>query len=156
MFNKEITMKVILRQDVDNLGEMGSIVNVKNGYARNYLIPRGMAYYASPSALKAFEAEKKQILKRRAEEKSVADEVAAKIAELQISIPMKVGEEGKLFGSVTSQMIADALGSRGYDYIDKRNIVIEEAIKSLGVFDVKVKLHAEVNATMKIWVISDE
>jgi len=111
-------MKVILRQDVDNLGEMGSIVNVKNGYARNYLIPRGMAYYASPSALKAFEAEKKQILKRRAEEKSVADEVAAKIAELQISIPMKVGEEGKLFGSVTSQMIADALGSRGYDYID--------------------------------------
>ncbi|MCK5740835.1 MAG: 50S ribosomal protein L9 [Chlorobi bacterium] len=149
-------MKVILRQDVDNLGEMGSIVNVKNGYARNYLIPRGMAYYASPSALKAFEAEKKQILKRRAEEKSVADEVAAKIAELQISIPMKVGEEGKLFGSVTSQMIADALGSRGYDYIDKRNIVIEEAIKSLGVFDVKVKLHAEVNATMKIWVISDE
>jgi large subunit ribosomal protein L9 len=133
MFNKEITMKVILRQDVDNLGEMGSIVNVKNGYARNYLIPRGMAYYASPSALKAFEAEKKQILKRRAEEKSVADEVAAKIAELQISIPMKVGEEGKLFGSVTSQMIADALGSRGYDYIDKRNIVIEEAIKSLGV-----------------------
>lgn len=149
-------MKVILRQDVDNLGEMGNIVNVKNGYARNYLIPRGMAYYASPSALKAFEAEKKHILKRRAEEKSVADEVAAKIAELQISIPMKVGEEGKLFGSVTSQMIADALGSRGYDYIDKRNIVIEEAIKSLGVFDVKVKLHAEVNATMKIWVISDE
>ena len=148
-------MKVILRQDVDNLGQMGSIVNVKPGYARNYLIPRELAYHATPNALRIFEQEKKQFEKIRAFEKADAEKIAAQITDLQISIPMKVGEEGRLYGSVTSQMIAQELELRGYE-IDKRQIIIEDAIKTLGVFDVKVKLHSEITANLKIWVISEE
>lgn len=148
-------MKVILRKDINTLGTIGEIVGVKDGYARNYLIPRNLAYYASPGAIKRIEVEKKQLAKRHAKEKDYAEQIAAQLLELQISIPMKVGEEGKLYGSVTSQMIANELNAKGFD-IDKRNIFIEEAIKSLGVFDVKVKLHTEVNGNLKIWVIAEE
>jgi large subunit ribosomal protein L9 len=149
------SMKVILRQDVDNLGQMGSIVNVKPGYARNYLIPRELAYHATPNALRIFELEKKQFEKIRAFEKADAEKISAQIADLQISIPMKVGEEGRLYGSVTSQMIAQELELRGYE-IDKRQIIIEDAIKTLGVFDVQVRLHTDITANLKIWVISEE
>ena len=149
------SMKLILRQDVPNLGDMGSIVSVKPGYARNFLIPRELAYYATPSALKAFEYEKKQYEKLQAIEKKDAEAIAGQLAELQISIPMKVGEEGKLYGSVTTQMIASELTLRGFE-IDKRHILIEEPIRSLGVFDVKVKLHTDVTTNLKIWVINEE
>jgi len=149
------SMKVILRQDVDNLGQMGNIVNVKPGYARNYLIPRELAYHATPNALRIFELEKKQFEKLRAFEKADAEKIAVQIADLQISIPMKVGEEGRLYGSVTNQMIAQELELRGYE-IDKRQIMIDDTIKTLGVFDVKVKLHSEITANLKIWVISEE
>lgn len=148
-------MKVILRQDMDNLGEMGDVVNVKDGYARNYLIPRELVYYASEGAMKKLEVEKKQYRKRIAKEKEVAQDMSEKMSDLSISIAMKTGEEGRLYGSVTPQMIAQELKLRGFD-IDRRNIVIEDAIKSLGVFDVKVKLHPEVIATLKVWVISEE
>lgn len=148
-------MKVILRQDVDNLGQMGTIVNVKPGFARNYLIPRELAYHATPNALRIFELEKKQFEKLRAFEKADAEKIAVQISDLQVSIPMKVGEEGRLYGSVTTQMIAQELELRGYD-IDKRQILIEDTIKTLGVFDVKVKLHSEIIANLKIWVISEE
>ena len=148
-------MKIILRQDVPNVGEMGEIVTVKDGYARNYLIPKEMAYYASPSAVKKLEIEKKAQSKKLELEKAQAEEIAEKFADIQISIPMKVGEEGKLYGSVTPQMIADELALRGYE-IDRRSIVIEEPIKTLGVFDVKAKLHPEVVTNLKVWVISDE
>ncbi len=148
-------MKIILRQDVDNLGQMGTIVNVKPGYARNYLIPRELAYHATANALKIFEQEKKQYEKLRAFEKADAEKISAQIADLQISIPMKVGEEGRLYGSVTTQMIAQELELRGYD-IDKRQIIIDDSIKSLGVFDVKLKLHTDITANLKIWVISEE
>ncbi|MFH1050721.1 MAG: 50S ribosomal protein L9 [bacterium] len=148
-------MKVILRQDVDNLGQMGTIVNVKPGYARNYLIPRELAYHATTNALRVFEQEKKQYEKLRAFEKADAEKIALQIADLQISIPMKVGEEGRLYGSVTSQMIAQEMELRGYD-IDKRQIMIDDTIKSLGVFDVKLRLHSEITANLKIWVISEE
>jgi large subunit ribosomal protein L9 len=153
--NKVNKMKVILRQDVTNLGIMGSTVNVKPGYARNFLIPRELAYFATPSALRAFEVEKKQFEKLRALEKADAEQIAIQLADLQISISMKVGEEGKLYGSVTNQMIAQELSLRGFE-IDKRHILIDESIKSLGVFDVKVKLHSEVSSNLKIWVISEE
>lgn len=148
-------MKIILRQNVPNLGDMGEVVNVKDGYARNYLIPREMAYFASEGAIKRIEVEKRQYSKRLADEKVSAEAIAAKIAELQISIPMKVGEEGKLYGSVTQQLIAQELSLRGFE-IDRRNIIIDDAIRTLGVFDVKVKLHPEVLADLKIWVISEE
>jgi large subunit ribosomal protein L9 len=148
-------MKVILRKDVENLGEMGEVVTVKDGFARNYLIPREMAYYASEGSIKRLEVEKKQYEKRLALEKVKAEEIASKIADIQVSVAMKVGDEGRLYGSVTPQMIANELALRGYD-IDKRNIVIEDPIKTLGVFDVKAKLHPEVISTLKVWVISEE
>ncbi len=148
-------MKVILRKDITNLGNIGEIITVKDGYARNYLIPRGHAYYASPGAIKAIEQEKKLHLKRVAKEKSEAEVIASQIAEKQITIAMKVGEEGKLYGSVTSSMISEELALLGYS-IDKRNILIEEPIKSLGVFDVKVKIYQDVFAIIKVWVISEE
>jgi len=148
-------MKIILRQNIENLGKIGELVTVKDGYARNYLIPRSYAYYASEKAIKALEVEKKKYAKRIAKEKADAEIIAAKLSELQISIPMKVGEEGKLYGSVTSQMIAQELSIRGFE-IDKRNIVIDESIKNLGVFDIKVRLHQEVITPLKIWVSSEE
>lgn len=148
-------MKVILRQDVDNLGVMGEVVNVKDGYGRNYLIPRELAYYASEAAIKRLEVEKKQFAKRLAEEKVHAEEMAIKVADIQISLAMKVGEEGKLYGSVNQLMISQELKLRGFD-IDRKNIIIEDPIKSLGVFDIKVKLHPEVIAQLKVWVISEE
>jgi large subunit ribosomal protein L9 len=148
-------MRIILRKDVEKLGEMGDIVNVKNGYARNYLIPREMAYFASDSALKRLQVEKKLYDKKLERERAKALELSSKITEIQVSIPMKVGEEGRLYGSVTPGMVADELALHGIE-IDRRNINIEDPIKTLGVFDVKVKLHTDVIATLKVWVISEE
>lgn len=148
-------MKVILRRDLDNLGSMGELVTVKDGYARNFLIPRDLAYYASESAIKKLDAEKRQKAKRLANEKVNAENLASKIAELQISIPMKVGDEGKLFGSVTPAMIAAELVKKGFE-IDRRLISFDDSIKSLGVFDAKIKLHPDVITTIKVWVISEE
>lgn len=148
-------MKVILREDIDKLGKMGDIVNVKDGYARNFLLPKEFAFLATPGAIKRLEFERRQADKRIEKAKGVAEELAVKLNDVQISLQMKVGEEGKLYGSVTQQMIAQELQNRGFD-IDKRTIIIEDPIKTLGIFDIKVKLHAEVVATLKVWVISEE
>jgi len=148
-------MKVILRQDVENLGKMGDIVEVRDGYARNYLIPRGLAYYASEGAIRRLEQEKRQYQRRLERERISAQELATQLEQLVLSIPMRVGEEGRLFGSVTPQMIADELSLRGFT-IDRRAIVLEEPIRSLGTFEVKIKLHPEVVATVKLWVTSAE
>ena len=146
-------MKIILRTDVENLGRMGEIPTVKDGYARNYLIPRNYAYYATPGAIRGFESEKKRITAQMDKMKGAAELLAAKLAETQVSVGMKVGEEGRLFGTVTAQMIADELALLGHT-VDRRNITIDEPIKALGLYDVKVKLHPEVMATVKVWVIS--
>jgi large subunit ribosomal protein L9 len=148
-------MRVILRRNVENLGDMGSVVNVKDGYGRNYLIPRELAYFASESAVKRIAVEKKSFAKKVAQEKELAEVLMAEITDLQISVAMKVGEEGKLYGSVNQAMISDELKLRGYD-IDRKNIIIEDPIKSLGVFDIKIKLHPEVITSVKVWVISEE
>jgi large subunit ribosomal protein L9 len=148
-------MKVILRQDMENLGSIGDIVEVKNGYGRNYLIPRQYAYYASDVAVKKIKFERKQYDKRQEEQKAAAEQFAAKLAEFQVSIPMKVGEDDKLFGSVTNQAISEQLALMGHN-IDRRHIIIEEPIKTLGVFNVKVKLHKDVIAPLKVWVISED
>jgi len=148
-------MKVILRHDMPNLGKIGDMVTVKDGYARNYLIPRELALFATKNAERAIQIEKRKHLKKLEKEKEIADALALKLSELQISIAMKVGEEGKLYGSVSPQMVAQELSLRGFD-IDKRNIIIEDAIKTLGVFDIKIKLHPEVVNNLKIWVISED
>lgn len=148
-------MRIILRQDVDNLGTMGEVVTVKDGYARNYLIPQQLAYYASPKAVEKIEEEKEAYMQLKAEEKSAAEMLAQKFEDLQVTIAMKVGDEGKLFGSVTTQMISDELKLQGYT-IDKKDITIPDSIRTLGVFQTKVKLHTEVTAPLKVWVIAEE
>jgi len=148
-------MKIILRQDVENLGNIGEIVVVKPGYARNFLIPNQLAYVATDGAIRALETEKKQYEVRKAKARQQAEVVAAQLAELQITVSMQVGEEGRLFGSVTAPMIAQELELRGYS-VDKRNIIIDEAIKTLGIFEVKVKLHSDLTAPLKVWVIAQD
>ena len=147
-------MKLILRQDFESLGKIGDLIDVKDGYARNYLIPRNIAYLATESSLRMLEEEKKQSAKRLEKEKKEAEGLAAELAKLSITIKMKVGEDEKLFGSVTSQMIADAVAEKGMT-LDKRNIELEDSIKSLGIYDVPVRLKGGVNATLKVWVVRE-
>jgi large subunit ribosomal protein L9 len=146
-------MKIILRENVEHLGTVGEIVNVRDGYARNFLIPRGSAYYASPKAIRILDGEKKQYEARMSKLKTEAEILAAKLTETQVSIAMQVGEEGRLFGSVTNQMIAQELADKGFN-IDRRLIMLDEPIKSIGEFEVKIKLHTDVHAPLKVWVTS--
>ncbi len=145
-------MQIILRQNIEKLGQIGDVVNVKDGYARNFLIPRSYAYVATPGAIKALEFEKKKIAKKQEQEKAEAEVLATKFNNIQVTIPVKVGEEGKLYGSVTQQMIAEELNKQGFN-IDKRNIYLDDSIKTQGLFDAKVKLYTDVFANIKVWVI---
>jgi large subunit ribosomal protein L9 len=147
-------MKVILRKNFEQLGKAGELVDVKDGYARNFLIPRDIASVATPGNVKALEEEKRQTAKKEAKELENAENKAAELEKVSITIPVKVGEEDKIFGSVTTQDIADALKEKGSD-IDKRRIEIEEPIKSLGIYNVKVKLFQDVVATVKTWVVRE-
>ena len=142
-------MKVILRDDVEKLGKAGEPVNVKSGYARNFLVPRGLAYVATPGALKRIEEEMKQLSRKIGREKIDAEEYAKKLSTVSITIPMKVGDEEKLYGSVTAQMISDSLGNLGYA-IDKRAISLDEQIKTLGSHEVAVKLKHGVQGKVKV------
>ncbi len=147
-------MKVILRKNFEQLGKIGDIVDVKDGYARNFLIPRDIAAVATEGNIRALEVEKAQKAKKLAKALEDAKALAEKLSSLSVSIPVKVGEEDKIFGSVTAQMIADALKEKGFD-IDKRKIEIKEPIKSLGIYDVLVKVYPSVDATVKTWVVRE-
>lgn len=147
-------MKVILRQDSESLGKIGDVVTVKDGYARNYLIPRNIVYRATTSSLRALEEEKKQHERQEQKQLKDAEKLGNELEKISITIPMKVGEDDKLFGSVTSQMIADALKEKGFT-VDKRTIELEEPIKTLGIFEVPVKLHTKVSAKTKVWVVRE-
>ncbi len=147
-------MKIILRKNFDQLGKIGDVLTVKDGYARNFLIPRGIAYIATEGNLKALEAEKKAYLKKLQKEQKDAENLAAELEKLQITIPVKVGEDDKLFGSVTSIMIADEVIAKGVN-IDKRAIQLSEPIKQLGIHEVPIKLHTNVTANIKVWVVRE-
>ncbi|MBK8945542.1 MAG: 50S ribosomal protein L9 [Ignavibacteriae bacterium] len=147
-------MKVILRKNYDQLGKIGDLVDVKDGFARNFLLPRQIAYIATKGNIRSLEEEKLQIVKKEAKELSSAKSLASELENVSITIPVKVGEEDKLFGSVTNQMIADALKEKKYD-IDKRKIDLEEPIKALGIYSVNIKLHPEVSAVVKTWVVRE-
>jgi large subunit ribosomal protein L9 len=147
-------MKVILRQDFDTLGKIGEVVDVKDGYARNFLFPRGIAYSALKGNIKALEEEKKSVEKKNLQELKAAEVLASELETVSVTISVQVGEEDKIFGTVTTQMIADALKDKGHD-IDKRKIEIEEPIKSLGIYGVSLKLHPNVNAKIKVWVVRE-
>jgi large subunit ribosomal protein L9 len=148
-------MQVILKQRLENLGHPGEVVSVKPGYARNYLIPQGFAYEATEANLRRIERERAQIEKRGAEEVAEARERAGKIEGTSVTFSARAGEEGKLFGSITSADIAEKLAEQGIE-IDRRQIVLDEPLKTLGVFAVPIRLHADVRPEIKVWVIKEE
>ena len=148
-------MQVILREDVDNLGKIGDLVKVKDGYARNFLVPSKKAIEATPKNVKSMEHAKKMVSDRIRTLKKTASADADRIKSLAVTIKAKVGEEGKLFGSVTTMDIADAMQAQGVA-IDKRKIMLEEPIKRTGDYTVPVKLHTDVVADLKVSVIAAE
>ena len=148
-------MKVILNADVADLGAIGEVVNVKDGYARNFLIPKGLAVEASARNVARIDHEKTRIDAKRRRESTEAEALAKKIESTQIRISAKVGEEERLFGSVTNAMIADKLTEAGFD-IDRRKILLADPIRSTGVFTVSVKVHHDVMANVKVWVTAEE
>ncbi|MEN6374323.1 MAG: 50S ribosomal protein L9 [Smithella sp.] len=147
-------MKVILKQNVPSLGKAGDLVKVNDGYARNLLIPKGLAIEANEKNIKTFEHEKKNILQRAEKEQKSAQDLAAKLSDVTLTIPRKVGDQDKIFGSVTSKDIELALQEKGFN-IDKKMIVHDEQIKSLGEFKVKIKIHSGVEAEIKINVVGE-
>ncbi len=144
-------MKVILKEDVKDLGEMGSIVEVKIGYGRNYLLPRNLAVEANPKNLRQFEHEKKNILVKAKKVRQSMQDVADQISKISLTIEAQAGEEDKLFGSVTAKDIAEAIAQQGVE-IDKRKVILEEPIKRLGSYEVTVKVHKDVTASVKVEV----
>lgn len=148
-------MKVILRQNIESLGQMGDVVDVKEGYALNYLIPRKYAYAALKGNIVALEEERKHLAKKKEKEIEEAKKLAAELEPISVSISVQVGEEDKIFGTVTSQMIADALSEKGFS-IDKRKIELSEQIKALGIYDVNIKLHPVVIGKIKVWVVREQ
>jgi len=145
-------MKIILKEDVEKLGIIGSIVNVANGYGRNYLIPRNLAVEASPRNIKKFEHEKKIILEKAKKIKDGSEELSGKLSNITLQIEANAGEDNKLFGSVTSMDIAEALLKHGIE-VDKRKIVIPgENIKRLGTYNINIKIHPEVTASVNLEV----
>ena len=147
-------MKVILRKDSETLGRTGEVVSVKDGYARNYLIPRGIAYEANDGSLRQLEEEAKQQHRRTEKERKQSEGLAAQLEKISITIKMKVGEEEKLFGSVTAQMIAESLVEKEIT-LDKRQIELEEPLKALGIYDVPVRLAGGVAAKVKVWIVRE-
>ncbi len=148
-------MKVLLKEDVFKLGSVGDEVEVKDGYGRNFLIPTGKALLATPKNLKQFRHQKSIVDHKVKKFKGVAQTVADQLAQLSLSVKKKVGDQGKLFGSVTSQEIADLVAANGVE-IDRRKIQLSEPIKALGEFKVPIKLHPEITAEIKLTVIAEE
>ncbi|HET6921808.1 MAG TPA: 50S ribosomal protein L9, partial [Anaeromyxobacteraceae bacterium] len=136
-------MKLILREDVENLGKGGELVEVKPGYGRNYLLPRGLAMVANPRNIREIEHQKQVAAAKAAKMRASAEALARRLADTPVSLKRKVGEQDKLYGSVTAVDIAEALGQRGLS-IDRRSIGLAEPIKTVGEFEVPVKLHHEV------------
>jgi large subunit ribosomal protein L9 len=146
-------MEVILRQTVDELGQTGDLVNVSPGYARNYLLPRGIAYEATPGNRKRIAQDRARLEAAEATRRETAREAAARFDDVSLTFAARVGEEGKLFGSVTAADIAEQLHAQGFTQIEKRQIDLHEPIRALGVYRVPIKLHADVKPEIKVWVI---
>jgi len=147
-------MEVILREHVDNLGRRGEIVKVADGYARNYLLPRKLALLVTEGNKRQIERERAKFDAKEAEEKKVADAMAARLATVELVIPRRVGETEALYGSVTTADIADALAAKGFE-IDRRRLQLADPIKKVSEVDVPVKLHREVTATIKVKVVAE-
>lgn len=148
-------MELLLKENVDNLGVRGDIVKVKAGYGRNYLIPKGLAMAATTANLKLIERERARLQKQAAEEKAAAMSLSEKLAAAVLTFTRKVGEQGHLYGSVTSIDIAEALNAQGIE-IERRRVVLKDPIKETGEFTVPVKLHRDVTASVKVTVAPEE
>ena len=147
-------MEVILREDVQSLGKAGDLVRVKPGYARNFLLPKGLAYEATEGNKKRIAAEGRALQARHATERAEAEQLASRLGGMAIPLTAKAGEGERLFGSITSQDIADAVTAKGFD-LDKRKIELEHPIKTLGTHMVPVRLHADVHAEVAVTVTAE-
>ncbi len=147
-------MKVILTENVPSLGAAGTVVEVARGYARNYLIPQGKAQEATPANIARFEAQRRRLGELAARERELALEQARRFADLVITIPQRVGESERLYGSVTTAMIAQALADKGF-MVDRRQLELEEPIKKLGTYEITVRLAPEVKARFQVEVIPE-
>jgi large subunit ribosomal protein L9 len=147
-------MDVILRRDVDSLGKAGELVQVKDGYARNFLLPRGLAYQATEGNRRRLEAERAGKARKAAVEVDAAKAVAGKLEPVSLTFTMKAGEGDKLFGSVTAADIAQKLTEAGFP-TDKKAVELDEPLKALGVYKVPVRLHAEVKPEVRVWVVRE-
>lgn len=147
-------MQIILLEDVPSLGKAGDLVKVSNGYGRNYLIPRKKAIISTEKSLKYFEHQKRQVQSQMEKTKKDSDKIAQQIEKLSCTFAKTVGESGKLFGSVTSMEIENYLKENGID-VDRKKILLEEPIKNIGLFIVQIKVHPEVIANLKVWVVQE-
>jgi large subunit ribosomal protein L9 len=147
-------VKVILKEDIENLGKIGDLVVVADGYGRNYLLPRGVALEASTKNMKTLEHQKKVIQARIQKQKSDSEVLAQRLSAISCTIAKKAGEDDKLFGSVTSRDIEEALKAEGVT-IDRKRIILEEPLKRLGVYSIAIKVHPEVTAEVKVWVVKE-
>ena len=145
-------MKVILLETIDRLGKIGEVISVKDGFARNYLIPKKKAKEATGGNMKMLDILKKKEAALEKDKLDKASELAAKIAALSLTIAVSAGEEEKLFGSVSNEMISEALAEEGIA-VDKKDIILDGPIKALGAFQVVVKIHPEVKANLRVWVV---
>ena len=148
-------MEVVLKEDIENLGHMGDVVKVKDGYARNYLLPRGLVVLANNKNLKALEHEQRMIAQRRERLTKEAQGISDKLAGVSLEFTAKVGEEGRLFGSVTTMDIEKALKEQGYD-VERRRIVLDAPIKNVGDYEVPIRLRPEVMPSIKVKVVSED
>ena len=147
-------MKVILLQDVDNLGSEGEVVTVKDGFGRNYLIPKGWAHIATKGAIKARQEEMRQQVRKRAQQREHADLLKKELEKVEVVIEAKVGEENRIFGTVTPQQVSEKLSAHGFT-IDRRHIRLNEDIRLIGVYTATVKVYAEVEAQVKVRVVPE-
>lgn len=147
-------MEIILREDVAHLGKAGEVVSVKDGYARNYLLPRGLAYPATGGNKRRIEAERQRRDARLATERGDAEQLAGRLAEVSLTFTVKAGEGEKLFGSITAQDIAQQLKEQGFA-LDKRRVALEEPIKMIGIYKVPIRLEAGVQAEVRVWVVKE-
>lgn len=147
-------MEIILREDVQHVGKAGEVVKVKDGFARNFLLPKGLAYPATEGNKKKITFEAARIMKVRAAEKDAAQVIADRLAQVQLTFSVKVGEEDKLYGSITAADIQRRLAEAGHD-VDKRQIDLPEPIRALGEFKVGVKIHADVRPEVQVTVVKE-
>jgi len=148
-------MDLLLRQNIESLGRVGDVVKVKSGYARNYLLPRGLAIPVTKANLAEIEVARKKALAEEQVRIGTLKELVGKLVETSVTIEGRANEEGHLFGSVNAAQIADALRAKGFA-IDEKQVRLEHPLKEIGVFDVKLHLHQEVDATVKVWVVQQK